>query len=142
MATVLVNENIEFDLDTLDSYVRSTYPDLRKCLNNCQMNSGTGTLLAASSQDGSSADWKLSAIELFKAGKINDARKLMCSQARPEEMGEIYTWLYQNIELWSQEPAVQDQAIIIIRNGMCNIPICADPEVNLSATICELAQLR
>jgi replication factor C small subunit len=31
VATVLVGEAVEFDLDTLDSYVRATYPDLRKC---------------------------------------------------------------------------------------------------------------
>jgi DNA polymerase III delta prime subunit len=30
-ATVLVTEGVEFDLDTLDSYVKATYPDLRKC---------------------------------------------------------------------------------------------------------------
>ncbi len=33
IATVLVTEQVEFDLDTLDSYVKATYPDLRKCLN-------------------------------------------------------------------------------------------------------------
>jgi DNA polymerase III delta prime subunit len=33
VATVLVTEGVEFDLDSLDSYVRATYPDLRKCLN-------------------------------------------------------------------------------------------------------------
>ena len=41
-ATVLVSENIEFDLDTLDNYVRGTYPDLRKCLNQLQVNSSSG----------------------------------------------------------------------------------------------------
>jgi len=33
VATVLVTEGVEFDLDTLDTYVKATYPDLRKCLN-------------------------------------------------------------------------------------------------------------
>jgi hypothetical protein len=28
VATVLVTENVEFDLDVLDSYVKATYPDL------------------------------------------------------------------------------------------------------------------
>ena len=39
MATVLVEESIQFELDILDTYVKATYPDLRKCLNICQMNS-------------------------------------------------------------------------------------------------------
>ena len=38
VATILVGENIEFDLETLDSYVSATYPDLRKCLNLLQPN--------------------------------------------------------------------------------------------------------
>ena len=85
-------EEIEFDLDTLDSYVRATYPDLRKCLNTCQMNSTTGKLITSNGNEGSSGDWKLSAVELFKTGRINDARKLMCGQARPEEMEDVFRW--------------------------------------------------
>ena len=46
-ATVLVTENVEFELDVLDTYVRATYPDLRKCLNQLQVNSGSGALSGA-----------------------------------------------------------------------------------------------
>ena len=31
-ATVLLEEGVEFDMDVLDTYVKATYPDLRKCL--------------------------------------------------------------------------------------------------------------
>jgi len=43
--------------------------------------------------------------------------------------------------LWSKDIEQQDQAIIIIRNGIANIPLVADQEINLSATITELCQL-
>jgi replication factor C small subunit len=141
VATVLVSENIEFDLDTLDTYVKATYPDLRKCLNNCQGHSTSGHLLSPAGNESSSDDWKLSTVELFKAGRINEARKLMCSQVRPEEMQDVFRWMYDNLELWSKDPVKQDQAIIIIRNGCAAIPLVADPEINLSATITELCQL-
>ena len=52
-ATVLVTEGVEFDLDSLDSYVRATYPDLRKCLNQLQVNSSTGKLLPPQSEGNS-----------------------------------------------------------------------------------------
>ena len=142
VATVLVTEAVEFDLDTLDSYVRSTYPDLRKCLNICQMNSTSGTLVSPTGDEGGVKEWKLSAVELFKAGHTTEARKLMCMSARPEEMEEVFRWLYDNLELWSSDVEKQDQAIVLIRNGMANIPMVADPEINLSATIIELCQLR
>ena len=142
VATVLVTEGVEFDLDTLDSYVKATYPDLRKCLNTLQMNSTTGKLLIPSGDATSTGDWKLSAVELFKEGRINEARKLMCSQARPEEMEDVFRWCYDNLSLWATDPIKQDQAIIIIRNGLVNVPMVADQEINLSATLCELCQLQ
>ena len=141
MATVLVTEEIVFDLDTLDTYVRSTYPDLRKCLNTCQMNSTSGQLTTPSSDEGTTGDWKLSAVELFKEGRILEARKLMCASARPEEMEDVFRWMYDNLALWSKDQERQDQAIIIIRQGLVNNSFVADPEINLSATLVELCQL-
>jgi len=140
IATVLVEEQVEFDLDTLDTYVRSTYPDLRKCLNSCQMNSTTGTLIAPQGNV-SSQDWKLAAVDLFKSGRILEARKLMCSNARAEEMEEMFRWLYDNLDLWGKDQETQDRAIIAIRQGYVNVPLVADQEINLSATLCELARL-
>jgi DNA polymerase III delta prime subunit len=142
MATVLVTESIEFDLDTLDSYVKATYPDLRKCLNMCQMNSTEGQLTAPNGDEGGAKDWKLDAVNLFKAGKITEARKLMCASVRPEEMEDVFRWMYDNLELWSKAPERQDQAIVIIRNGLINVPMVADQEINLSATLIELSGLK
>jgi replication factor C small subunit len=141
VATVLVAESVEFDLDTLDSYVRATYPDLRKCLNTVQMHSVEGRLTAPTADSSSSQDWKLAAVDLFKSGKINEARKLMCAAVRPEEMEDMYRWLYDNIALWGKDQETQDQAIIIIRNGLVNTSFVADQEINLSATLCELGRL-
>jgi replication factor C small subunit len=141
MATVLVAESVEFDLDTLDTYVKATYPDMRKCLNMCQMNSQDGTLVPPHGDEGGVKEWKLDVVNLFKAGKITEARKLMCASARPEEMEEIFRWMYDNINLWSKDTQKQDQAIVIIRNGLANVPLVADQEINLSATLIELSQL-
>jgi replication factor C small subunit len=141
IATVLVTESVEFDLDTLDSYVKATYPDLRKCLNMCQMNSQTNVLLPPVGNEGGMQDWKLEAVNLFKNGKVREARTLICKSARPEEMEEVFRWLYDNLDLWSADQHKQDQAIVIIRNGYVNIPMVADQEINLSATLIELSNI-
>ncbi len=141
MATILVAENVTFDLDTLDTYVKATYPDLRKCQNMCQMNSNQGSLRAPSGDEGGTREWKLDVVNLFKAGRILEARKLMCSSVRPEEMEEVFRWMYDNLGLWSPDPEKQDQAIVIIRNGIANVPLVTDQEINLSATLIELAGL-
>ena len=69
-ATVLVTENIEFDLDALDNYVSATYPDLRKCLNQLQVNSSSGKLISTSNQTNSEDELLVEATSLFKSGKI------------------------------------------------------------------------
>ena len=140
-ATVLVTEGVEFDLDTLDSYVKATYPDLRKCLNLVQLNSQTGRLVAPSESDRSTRDWKLDCVDLFKHGRVQEARKLLCSSASPEEAEEVFRWMYDNVELFGKTAEQQDQAIVIIRNGLGNNTMVADPEINLSATLIELSQI-
>ena len=138
VATVLVTEGVEFDLDTLDSYISSTYPDLRKCLNLVQPNSTTGKLIKPSENDRAISDWRLNAVDLFKSGQINEGRKLICSQASQEDMDSTYRWFYDNLQLWSKTPEGQDKAIIIIRNALVNVPMVADQEINLSACLSEL----
>ena len=139
VAEILINEGVEFDLDTLDSYVKAYYPDLRKCINTVQLNSQSGTL-EASASSGSSADFQLEMVELFKAGKITEARKLVCSQAQPEEMEGIYRWLYDNIDLFGDDDK-QEQAVLIIKQGLVDHALVVDPEINLAATLIRLARL-
>ena len=136
MAEILLAENVQFDLDTLDNYVKAYYPDLRKCINTVQLNCQSGTLESAAST-GSTADFHLEMVELFKAGKITEARKLVCGQAQPEEMEEIYRWLYTNVELFNDE----DEAVLIIKQGLVDHAMVADPEINLAATLIRLARL-
>jgi replication factor C small subunit len=140
VATILVEENVEFDLETLDSYVKVTYPDLRKCINMVQQNVNEGKLNAPNKGDAGEADWKFDMVSLFQAGKINEARKMLCGKLRAEEMEEVYRWLYDNLSIFGEE-AKQDSAILIIKQGLVDHTICVDSEVNLAATLVKLARL-
>ena len=68
--TILVEENIEFELDTLDNYVKVAYPDLRKCINMVQQNVSGTKLSSPTKGDEGEADWKFEMVQLFKEGKI------------------------------------------------------------------------
>lgn len=140
VATILITEGITPELDTLDTYVKATYPDLRKCINTVQMNSTNGVLVKPNEGDSGVADWKLDMVELFKAGKIHEARKLLCGTVRAEEMEEIYRWLYDNIELFGTE-AQQDKAVLIIKQGLVDHTLVVDPEINLAATLIKLGAI-
>jgi DNA polymerase III delta prime subunit len=142
-ATVLLTEGIEFDLDTLDSYVRVAYPDLRKCLNQLQVNSSTGKLLPPQSQGNSEHELLIEATTLFKAGKILEGRQqlMQYTSSYPTRIEEIYRWTYENIDLWGKSNEQKDAAIIIIRNGLATLPLVGIPEVAIAATLAELTSL-
>jgi len=142
VATILMNENIEFDLDTLDTYVKLSYPDLRKCINLVQQNiTEDGGLSSPTSGNGDSSDYKIEMVELFKAGRIQDARKLLCGRARPEEIPEIYTWLYQNVDLLGTTEEQKDSAVLIIKQGLVDHTSLIDPEIGLAAVLIKLSRL-
>lgn len=138
---VLETENVKFDSGVVDSYIDATYPDLRKCLSLLQANSMSGELSKPDANDKSVLDWRLGAVELFKRGHIREARQQICSQATSEDIDSMFRWMYDNLDLWSGTPEGQDEAIITIRKGLVNHGVCADPEINLSATLVELTQI-
>lgn len=140
VAQILLEEGVEFELDTLDTYVKATYPDLRKCINMVQMNSVNDRLVAPSEGDAGEADWKLEMVELFKTGRINDARKMVCGKVRPEEIEDIYKWLYENLEIFGSDTK-QEDAILIIKQGLVDHTLVVDPEINLAATLISLSRL-
>lgn len=140
LAEILISENIQFDLDLLDTFVKATYPDMRKTINNIQSACLCGVLNEAAESD-QDTTWRIKMVELFKANKIKEARKLIIANARADEYEDIFRWLYQNITLLANTEDKQDEAVIIIRNGMVKHVSVADPEINLSATLIELQQI-
>ena len=140
VATILVEEQVDIDLETLDLYVKATYPDLRKCINMVQQNVTDAKLHAPSKGDEGEADWKFDMVELFKAGKISEARQLLCGKLRAEEMEEVYRWLYDNISIFGDE-AKQDTAVLVIKQGLVDHTLVADPEINLAAVLIKLGRL-
>jgi len=139
-ATVLSTENIEADPDTLDSYIRATYPDLRKCLNQLQVNSSGGKLMTPQAQGSSEHELLLEATHMFKAGKIMDARQQLMQYIAmyPTRIEDCYRWMYENLDLWGNSQEKKDASIITIRNGLANLPLVGIPEISLAATLVEL----
>ncbi len=105
------------------------------------MNSTDGKLMPPHGDEGASQEYRLAVVDLFKAGKIREARNLLCKHVRPEEMEDIFRWMYDNLDLFGTTEVQHDAAIVIIRNGLVNNSFVADAEINLSATLCELTLL-
>lgn len=144
VATVLVTENIQFELDTLDSFVKGTYPDLRKCLNQVQVNSNSGILELPHKEAVAASDAILiEAVEIFKSGKILEGRQTLMQYlaANPQQIENLHKWCYQNLDLWGKSHEAKDAAIVIIRNSLANLSLVGIPEISLAALLVELTAL-
>lgn len=144
-ATILMSEGIDLteeNLEILDEYITVTYPDLRKCINLLQQNCTGTELKRPSARSGkSSSEYMVTAVGMFKSGKIHDARKLICANATAEEYEDIYRLLYRNLDWWGTSEDQQNRAIVIIANRLRDHSLCADPEIGLAACLIELSML-
>jgi replication factor C small subunit len=141
VAEILISENIDIDLETIDLYVRATYPDLRKTINAVQQNIDDGKLMSPDEGDDMTSDWRLTMVSLFREKKLRQARELICKSASPDDFEEMFIFLYRNLDFFGETDEDKDAAIIIIRNGMFRHVSVADPEINFSATMVELENI-
>ena len=140
VATVLMREGITPDLDVLDTYVRLSFPDLRKCLNTVQQNIEDNSLVPLDDSSAYVQDWKLIALDLFRENKILEGRKTLCKNMRKEEMHQFYGFLFENIEIFGDEEQ-QFKAIHLLRKATIDHTICIDPEINLASCLIQLSEL-
>jgi len=110
---------------------------LRKTINSIQMAVVDGVLAQPESSD-MDTGWRIKMVEMFKAKQVREARKLIIANCRTDEYEDMFRWLYKNVELFSDNEDKQDEAVVVIRNGMVKHTQVADPEINLSATLIEL----
>lgn len=141
VGSILGHENVEFDVETLIAFTKAHYPDLRKTINQVQQCSTSGKLVMPEGNDDTGKDYRLEMVTLFRQGKKRQARDLICSQINLDEYQGMYKFLYRNLDFFGANDDEKDQALFIIREGLINHGLCADPEINLSATITELEQI-
>lgn len=143
LASILAEENVDFEIDDLNNFVKGMYPDLRKAINTAQQYSASGKLaLPGAGQSTGTSEWKLEAVAMIQTGKVRQAREHICKNIGMEEYDDFYKFLVRNLDFWGNDEDTQDAALVIIRDGMCKHPLSLDPEINLSATIVQLDRLR
>lgn len=142
LGEILVTENVEFDLDNLERIVAMAYPDLRKSINLLQQNVINGKLVAPQQSEAMTADYLVEMINLFQNGKYVDARNVVVSNAMLDEYPDIFRFLYKNLNLWGDTETQQNEALLVIRQGLVNHTLVADVEINLAACLCQLGSIR
>ena len=93
---VLAEEKIKFDVEVLQTYVKATYPDLRKCINTCQMNSQTGELTNPQSGDTQDGDVEVTYVAMFQNVDVKGAWEYIINNADPEQYEKVYRKIISN----------------------------------------------
>lgn len=140
MMSIMDSENVKYDPYLLGTFVVATQPDMRKTINNLQAATIDGVLTIPEETTDDTA-WLIKMVDLFKSGNIRDARKLIVANAQVQEYESIFRKLYENLDWFGDTEDKQDEAVIIIRNGLVKHVSVADPEINLSATLIELQMI-
>lgn len=142
IVAILAAEGIDIDEPTtfksVETIVRKTYPSLRRCIRDLQAHAVGGKIVVEESTAASSGGWQVAALNLFRAGKVRDARKMICSSVSRDEIEEVFTFLYQNADLFGAE---EDQAIVVIADAAWKHSFAADPEINLAGCMARLGDV-
>mgnify|MGYP001825307590 CR=1 FL=1 len=139
IATILIKEDIKWDIDLVDHYVATGYPDVRKIINLLQQNSNDGVLRPLATS-GSEGDYKFELIDLIAADDWAGARKLCCANIAQGEWEDMYRFLYDNLDKsskFSNEESWESGQVLIAKY-LYQHSIMADPEINAAAMFIEL----
>ena len=94
-----------------------------------QLNPTDTELMVPINSDKAEADYKLEMTELSQTRQNYRSKKTVCNSKHvPDEIEDIYKWLYDNITLFGDE-ARQEKAILIIKKGLVDHTLVADPKL-------------
>ena len=139
ISKILTEERIQFELKELVPIVDSSYPDIRKIINTCQLNSSKGVLKIDSSSI-SDADVRVKIIDILKSKDDKRNRYVNLRQAvadsRVQDFTELYTHLYEKVN----EYAVGNTSavIMILAQGQYKDAMIVDKEICFMATLIEI----
>ena len=138
-AEILEQEGVSFSLDDLEKVVAVAYPDVRKVIQLLQSSTIDSKLDLDSGEK--VVDWKLDLLPTLEASDLKAARKIVCESATPEEMQDVYRFLFDNIHRVKKLKGYIDEAIVLIAEYQYKHAFVADKEINVAALFIEIDSL-
>jgi replication factor C small subunit len=139
ISKILTEERIQFELKELVPIVDSSYPDIRKIINTCQLNSSKGILKIDSSSI-SDADVRVKIIDILKSKDDKRNRYINLRQAvadsRIQDFTELYTHLYEKVNDYAVGNT--SAVIMILAQGQYKDAMIVDKEICFMATLIEI----
>jgi DNA polymerase III delta prime subunit len=140
LVEMLVIENVDFDENDLILYLQQAYPDVRKIINNLQLNTVDGKLLSPKDDSGN-GDYKFELIKHIHECDIASIRKMLATQIPSEEIESLYEVLYQNltsIKGVNKNSAIMDKLILVIADHLRSHAISAFPYITMESCLIKM----
>jgi hypothetical protein len=117
--------------------VTQAYPDMRKIINNLQLNTANSKL-GDPSQDSDGQDYQFQLLELLQAGNLPALATLVLEQCDAAQISEVYQFLYQNLHLHPKlkgQSGAYEQCLVILNDGIYKHGLISIPHLNFRVTV-------
>ncbi len=139
MSKILKAENIEFDVKDLVPIIDASYPDIRKVINTCQLNSNKGKL-RVDVQNLLENDYKMKVLDILKSNDDSRNKYMKVRQAiidsKANDFSELYTLLYDKVDEYA--PNNTSGVILFLGEAVANSSLANDKEIIAAATMIKI----
>ena len=139
ISTILDQENIYYEVSDLALVVNKHYPDVRKILNTCQVNTVDNKLKVDNSILTSSG-YKDAILKELKSPSKNSFKNIrqILADSNLDDFEEIYRFLYDSLDEYGNNDLTKAMIVIEIENYMYHANFRIDKEINVMALICSI----
>jgi DNA polymerase III delta prime subunit len=142
ISKILTLENVKFEPKDLVPIIDASYPDIRKIINTCQLNSSKGVFkLDASTVMAGDEMQKIVDILKQKDEKRNKYMKIrqLLADSRVQDFSDYYTALYENVDDYAAGNT--SNVIIALSDGQYRDALVIDKEITFMATIINILEI-
>jgi len=142
ISKILGAEGVTFEPKDLVPIIDAGYPDIRKIINTCQLNSNKGKL-QVDTQNLLENDYKMKVLDILKS-KDDKRNKYMTMRqtiidSRVTDFTELFTLLYDKVDEYA--PSNTANVIIALSEGQTRHFHSIDKEIPMAATLIEILNL-
>jgi len=142
VAIILDKEEINYELEDLVLVVNKHYPDVRKILNTCQVNTVDSTLKIDKTilSSNSYKDGVLKELKSPTKSSFKNIRQIL-ADSNLDDFEEIYRFLYDTLDEYGNNDLSKALIVIEIENYMYHANFRIDKEINVMALLASILKI-
>ena len=142
ISKILKNEEIEFEVKDLVPIIDAAYPDIRKVINTCQLNSIKGKL-KVDVQNLLENDYRNKIIDILSSKDDKRNKYMKVRQAlidsKVTDFTDLYTMLYDKVDEYGGENT--SNVILLLGDGVSKSAVAIDKEIIAAATLIQILNI-